>query len=71
MPASAVDAQLSFKRCTSLDLALSYADGTLVGEKLGPSVVTLDVPVSAGDYAYTVSAGRCSFTLTVTVTPSG
>jgi hypothetical protein len=33
---------------------------------VGPSVVILDTTVAAGEYTYTVSGGRCSFTLTIT-----
>jgi subtilisin family serine protease len=59
-------AELSFSRCGSLSLVLSRTDGGAVADSLGPSVVVLDSALSAGAYAYQVSGGRCSFTLTVT-----
>jgi hypothetical protein len=34
--------------------------------KNGPSVVLLSATLDAGTYTYTVSGGRCPFTLTVT-----
>ena len=34
--------------------------------KAGPSVVVLDATLPAGTYTYRVSAGKCSFMLTVT-----
>jgi hypothetical protein len=36
----------------------------------GPPVVTLDSSVGAGTYTYTVTGGKCSFTLTVTAPAS-
>jgi subtilisin family serine protease len=69
LPVGAVEAQLAFKRCPSLELAMADAGNAPVGEREGPSVVTLDTNVPAGSYAYTVSGGKCSFTLTVTVVP--
>ena len=70
LPVSAVDAQLSFKHCGSLELPLLDAGNGTVAERVGPSVVTLDTRVAAGGYCYTVSGGRCGFTLTVKVTPT-
>ncbi len=54
-------AGLSFTKCSSLVLGLSNGVSTT-----GPSVVSLDATLTAGTYTYTVSGGRCSFTLTVT-----
>jgi subtilisin family serine protease len=54
------DARLSFSKCSSLALGLST--GASAG---GPSVVVLDATLASGTYTYTVSGGRCSFTLTV------
>jgi hypothetical protein len=59
--AGLADAQLAFSKCSSLSLALSNGAG-----KTGPSIVVLDQTLSAGTYTYTVSGGKCSFTLTVT-----
>jgi len=67
--AGTATAQLSFSRCTVLTLALTSGCSS-VGSANGPSVVTLVSSVSAGGYTYTVSGGRCSFTLTVTA-PAG
>ena len=55
------DAQLAFSKCGSLSLGLSNG-----AAKSGPSVVDLAQTLPAGTYAYTVSGGKCSFTLTVT-----
>jgi hypothetical protein len=57
-------ARLAFSRCNALSLGLS--NGASIK---GPSVVSLDATLSAGGYTYTVSGGKCSFTLTV-VSPS-
>jgi hypothetical protein len=54
------DARLSFSKCSSLSLSLSNA-----ASASGPSVVVLDQTLAAGTYTYTVSGGKCSFTLTV------
>lgn len=54
-------AELSFSKCTTLALKLST--GALMS---GPSVVTVDAVLPPGPYTYTVSGGRCAFTLTVT-----
>jgi thermitase len=59
--AGLADAQLSFSKCSALTLGLSNGNA-----KNGPSIVVLDSTLSAGTYAYTVSGGRCSFTLNVT-----
>jgi serine protease len=59
--AGVADARLSFSKCSSLSLALSTG-----GAARGPSVVVLDANLTAGSYTYTISGGRCSFTLTVT-----
>jgi subtilisin family serine protease len=58
-PGSA-SAQLSFSRCTALSLGLSNGSSAK-----GPSVLSLNTTLSAGSYTYTVSGGKCSFTLTV------
>jgi hypothetical protein len=58
-------ARLSFSKCASLTLALSRTDGTSIGAASGPSVLALDRTLAAGTYVYSVSGGRCSFTLTV------
>ena len=58
--AGLADARLSFSKCNSLALGLSTGSNAS-----GPSVVVLDATLAAGQYTYTVSGGRCSFTLTV------
>lgn len=55
------DARLSFSKCSSLTLAISNG-----ASANGPSVVVLDQTLSAGTYTYSVSGGKCSFTLTIT-----
>lgn len=59
--AGAAHATLSFSKCSSLTLALTSGASTT-----GPSVVVLDTTLTGGTYSYTVSGGRCSFSLTVT-----
>lgn len=59
--AGLAEAKLSFSKCSSLTLGLSTG-----ASKTGPSVVVLDATLTPGTYTYTVSGGRCSFTLTVT-----
>ncbi|MFL5963934.1 MAG: S8 family serine peptidase [Gaiellaceae bacterium] len=59
--AGVAHAQLSFSKCSSLTLGLSNGSA-----KTGPSVVSLDATLSAGNYTYTVSGGRCSFSLNLT-----
>lgn len=59
--AGTAHAALSFSRCSTLSVGLS--NGAAAN---GPSVVSLDATLSAGTYSYTVSGGKCSFTLTVT-----
>lgn len=59
--AGAATAQLAFSKCSALALGLSNGSSTQ-----GPSVVSLKATLSAGSYTYTVSGGKCSFTLTVT-----
>jgi hypothetical protein len=54
-------ARLSFSKCSALSLSLPNGPSTT-----GPSVVSLDATLPGGTYTYTVSGGRCSFTLTVT-----
>ena len=54
-------AQLSFSKCSTLTLVLSNGSSTS-----GPSPVVLTSTVAAGTYTYTVSGGRCSFSLVVT-----
>jgi subtilisin family serine protease len=66
LPSGAVTADLSFKRCLSLDLALLDATGGQVGDNSGASVVELDSTVAAGDYRYNVAGDKCSFNLSVT-----
>jgi thermitase len=53
-------ARLSFSRCNTLSLGLSSG-----ANASGPSVVGLDATMAAGTYTYTVSGGKCSFTLVV------
>jgi thermitase len=64
------NAQLSFSRCSTLNLGLTVASGASMGNADGPSVVSLVSTLTAGSYVYTVGGGRCSFTLTVTA-PAG
>ncbi|TMK33918.1 MAG: hypothetical protein E6G64_03065 [Actinobacteria bacterium] len=64
--AGTATAKLSFSKCSTLNLSLAASNGAAVGNAAGPSVVTLISNLSAGGYAYTVSGGRCAFTLTVT-----
>ena len=59
--AGLAQAHLSFSKCSSLALGLSNGASTK-----GPSVVALNASLASGAYTYTVSGGRCSFTLTVT-----
>ena len=59
--AGTAQASLSFSRCSSLALALS--NGAAVN---GASVLSLSQTLAAGTYTYTVSGGKCSFSLTVT-----
>jgi hypothetical protein len=54
-------AQLSFSKCSSLTLRLSSG-----ASATGPSVLVLEATLAAGTYTYTVSGGRCAFTLTIT-----
>jgi hypothetical protein len=61
----ATHAELSFSKCSSLDLTVSRG-ASLQASKNGPSVVVLDATLPAGTYTYSVSGGRCSFTLAVT-----
>jgi subtilisin family serine protease len=68
LPASSVDAQLAFKRCTALALSMLDVSSRTIASKTGPSVVTLDGDVQAGSYTYQVRGGMCGFTLTVTAT---
>jgi hypothetical protein len=63
--AGATHAELSFSRCSSLDLYL-YAGSSMIASKSGPSVVVLDTNLAAGSHSYSVSGGRCPFTLTIT-----
>jgi Subtilase family len=64
--AGLADARLSFSKCSSLSLGVQSTAGAAVATKTGPSVVVLDATLGAGGYSYSVSGGRCSFTLTVT-----
>lgn len=59
--AGTAHASLSFAKCSTLALALSNGSSTN-----GPSVVSIDSTLAAGSYTYTVSGGKCPFTLTVT-----
>jgi len=54
-------AQLAFSKCSSLTLMLTNVAGAA-----GPSAVVLTATLSAGTYTYTVSGGRCAFSLVVT-----
>jgi hypothetical protein len=58
------DAELSFSKCSSLDLNV-YSGSTRIANTRGPSVVALDQSLAAGTYIYEVTGGRCSFTLTL------
>ncbi|HEU5216016.1 MAG TPA: S8 family serine peptidase [Gaiellaceae bacterium] len=62
--AGAASAQLAFSKCSVLSLGLSNG-----ASANGPSIVSLNATLAAGSYTYTVSGGKCSFTLTV-VSPS-
>ena len=62
----AATASLSFTKCSSLNLTLATSSGTAVGSTSGASPVALSATLAAGTYVYTISGGRCSFTLTVT-----
>jgi hypothetical protein len=55
------DAKLTFSKCSALALGLSNGSS-----RSGPSAVVLDATLAGGTYTYTVSGGKCSFTLTVT-----
>jgi len=57
-------AELSFSKCSSLDLTVTRG-ASLEASKSGPSVVVLDAALPAGTYIYSVSGGRCSFTLAI------
>jgi hypothetical protein len=59
--AGVASAQLAFSKCSALSLGLSNGASTK-----GPSVVSLDATLAAGTDTYTVSGGKCSFTLTIT-----
>jgi thermitase len=63
--AGLTDAKLSFSKCGSMSVGLSNG-----ASASGPPVVTLDSSVGAGTYTYTVTGGKCSFTLTVTAPAS-
>jgi hypothetical protein len=67
MGAGTSDAQLSFSRFSSLSLGLGGPGVAGTQPVTGPSVLALDAGVSGGSYTYTVSDGKCSFTLTVTL----
>ena len=54
LPAGAINAQLAFKRCASLDLVTTDEASMIVGGQMGPSVVMVDTDVPAGAYSYTV-----------------
>jgi thermitase len=58
--AGLAQARLSFSKCTSLALGLSNGPSAK-----GSSVLALNASLASGAYTYTVSGGRCSFTLTV------
>ncbi|TMK74144.1 MAG: hypothetical protein E6G50_00250 [Actinobacteria bacterium] len=68
--AGTATAQLAFSKCATLSVGLNTSGGAAVGNATGPSVVSLVSSLSPGSYTYTVSGGRCSFTLTVT-SPDG
>jgi subtilisin family serine protease len=64
--AGASTARLTFnKQCSSLSLAIN-SGGSTVAATTGPSGLTLAPTLVAGTFSYSVSGGRCSFTLTVT-----
>jgi hypothetical protein len=64
--AGLADAKLSFSRCSTLSLGLTGPGVSAAAPVSGPSVLVLETTVAGGSYGYTVSGGRCSFTLTVT-----
>jgi hypothetical protein len=67
MGAGTSDAQLTFSRCSSLSLGLGGPGMAGTQTVTGPSVLVLDTSItSGGTYTYSVSGGKCSFTLTVT-----
>jgi subtilisin family serine protease len=66
MGAGLSDAKLSFSRCSNLSLGLGGPGMSSTAPVTGPSVLVLDSTVAGGTYGYTISGGKCSFTLTVT-----
>jgi hypothetical protein len=60
-----LDARLTFSKQSALTFAVFAADGTLVVEKTGPSVVSLQNMLGAGSYTLTVSGDPGPFTLTI------
>jgi serine protease len=60
------DAKLTFSRCSTLSLGLAGPGMSTAAPVSGPSVLVLDTTVAGGSYDYTVSGGKCSFTLTIT-----
>ncbi len=66
MGAGLSHAKLSFSRCSTLSLGLTGPGMSAAAPVSGPSVLVLDTTVAGGSYGYTVSGGKCAFTLTVT-----
>ena len=58
-------AHLTFSKCPALSLAVT-SGGTTVASGTGPSGLTVTASLTAGRYTFTVSGGKCAFTLTVT-----
>jgi hypothetical protein len=58
-------AQLTFSKCPALSLTITAA-GSTVASGTGPSGLTVTASLTAGSYTFTVSGGKCAFTLTVT-----
>jgi fervidolysin-like protein/subtilase family protein len=52
--------------CPGCKIMPVQVGASLEASKAGPSVVVLDATLPAGTYTYSVSGGRCSFTLAIT-----
>jgi subtilisin family serine protease len=66
-------ASLAFSKWQSLTLSVLAADGSIVGNASGPSVLTLARSLSAGSYTFKVTGsgkGGSSFTLTINCPPA-
>ncbi|MDX6424196.1 MAG: thermitase [Gaiellaceae bacterium] len=59
-----VSAEVSFSKCTSMTLSIQEAGATRLSAS-GPSVLSLNGLVTAGQYDFVVVGERCSFTLAV------